>query len=261
MRALITWASTGFGAEFARQLATKWYDLILVARSTDKLKTLTEELSNKYSIKATYFTADLWTLEWIKKLCDEVIDKEDIDLLINNAWRWNLNWYLNSTFDDLQSMMILNMSTIVHQSQRIVNKWIKENKAWKIINVASIASYLFDWTFAMYSATKAFARSISYWIDSAIEDAGANIKIQCLCPWLSKTNFMWDEFTQEQLTSFWFMEASDVVKESIDALETWEFIVIPWEHNKEIVKKYLIEDPFMIRKGSKELVKQTWLHF
>lgn len=261
MKALITWASSGFGAEFAKQLATKWYDLILIARSTDKLKEISEELSNKHSINATYFTADLWTVEWIKSVCDEIIDKENIDLLINNAGRWNLNWYLNSTFDDLQSMMVLNMSTIVHLSQRAVNKWIKEEKAWKIINVASIASYLFDWTFAMYSATKSFARNISYWIDSAIKNTWANIQVQCLCPWLTKTNFMGPEFSMEQLDNFGFMEASDVVKESLNALETWEFIVIPWEHNKKQVEYYKNTDPFEIREGVQNLVKNTWLHF
>jgi short-subunit dehydrogenase len=65
----------------------------------------------------------------------------------------------------------------------------------------------------------------------------------------------------EQLDNFGFMEASDVVKESLNALETWEFIVIPWEHNKKQVEYYKNTDPFEIREGVQNLVKNTWLHF
>jgi short-subunit dehydrogenase len=263
MKALITWASSWLGAEFAKQLAQKWYDLILVARNIDNLKEVGQNISKDYWVKTEIFSIDLWTIEWIKEVCDKIIDKEDIDLLINNAWRWNLNWYLTSTFDDIQSMLTLNMSTIALLSQRIVNKWIEENKNWKIINVASIASFLFDWTFALYSATKAFVRSISYGIDSAIEDAWFThkIKVQCLCPWLTKTNFMWPEFSMEYLSKLWFMESKDVVKESLNALETGEFLVIPWPQNKVSVDYYKSVDPFEERKWTKDFVKRTGLHF
>lgn len=263
MKALITWASSWFGAEFARQLAAKWYDLILAARSTDKMIELWEELKAKYSISYEVFTVDLWELAWIEKLCDEVIDKEDIDLLINNAWRWNLNWLLASTDIDQASMMTLNMTTIVVQSKRIINKWIKENKNWKIINICSTSSFLFDWTWPLYAATKAFVRSISYWFDAAIEEAGAEdkIKIQCLCPWFTKTKFMWDKFSDEELGKMWFMEANEVVTASINALETWEFIVIPWVRNQEKVKYFQTAPIKEIRKWNTEFKKKTWLVF
>jgi short-subunit dehydrogenase len=106
-------------------------------------------------------------------------------------------------------------------------------------------------------------RSMSYGIDSSIEDAWAShkIKIQCLCPWLTKTNFMWPEFSMEYLDKLWFMEVSDVVKESLDALETWEFLVIPWAQNKVSVDYYKTVDPFEERKWTKDFVKRTWLHF
>jgi short-subunit dehydrogenase len=261
MKALITWASSWFGAEFARQLAEKWYDLILVARSADKLKAISWELSQKYSINATYFVADLWNTNWIQSVMEDVIDKEDIDLLINNAGRWNLNWLLQSSFEDLREMMTLNMFNMVFLSQKIINKWIIEKKPWKIINVASIASFLFDWVFPLYSATKSFARNISYGFDNTLEDIAPYIKIQCLCPWLSKTNFMGPEFTNEQLDSFWFMEASDVVRESITALDINEFLVIPWEKNKESVKFFQTAPIEEIRKINKEFAKNTGLHF
>jgi short-subunit dehydrogenase len=263
MRALITWASSWFGEEFAKQLAKKWYDLILVARSTDKLERLSLELSKKYNIKATYFIADLSTFEWIKNLCDKVIEKEEIDLLINNAGKWDLNGFLSSSLEELESMMILNMGSATFQSHSMINKWIREQKSGKIINVASIASFLFDWTFPLYSATKAFMRSISYWLDSIVEDARMSdkIKIQCLCPWLSKTHFFADEITEKEMENLGFMEANMVVKESLEALEKNEFLVIPWVENRVTIEYYKSVDPFEIRKWTKQLIKNYNLHF
>ena len=263
MRALITWASSWFGAEFAKQLAAKWYDLILAARSTDKMVELWEELKAKFWISYEVYTVDLWEYSWIENLCNDIIDKREIDLLINNAWRWNLNWFLNSTDEDHASMMTLNMMTLVLNSKRYVKKLIKENKKWKIINVASLASFLFDWTWPLYSATKAFARSISYWIDATIEEVWKqdDIKIQCLCPWLTKTHFMWDKFTMSDLDKFWFMEASEVVEISLNALEKDEFIVIPWEQNQESAKHFHNTPIKEVRKEMQALKKQTWLIF
>jgi short-subunit dehydrogenase len=263
MKALITGASSGFGAEFAKQLAKKWYDLILVARNEDKLKEIWDKLSLEYSIKTQVFKADLGTFKWIESLCYDVIDKEDIDLLINNAGRWNLNGFLSSDFEDLESMMVLNMWSATLQSQRIINKWIKEERSGKIINLASLASFLFDWTFPLYSPTRTFIRGISYWLDSVIEDAWASdkIKIQCLCPGFTKTNFFAGEISLEDMDKLWFMEPREVVKESLDALERNEFLVIPWEKNKESAEYYKNTDPFKVRKETKQLVKDYNLHF
>lgn len=263
MRALITWASSWFGAEFARQLAAKWYDLILAARRTEKMIELWEELKEKFWINYEVFTVDLWDLTWIQKLCDEVIDKKDIDLLINNAWRWNLNWFLASTDEDQASMMVLNMTTIVIQSKRIINKWIKENKKWKIINLCSTSSFLFDGNFPLYSATKAFVRSVSYWLDAVIEENGKqdDIHIQCLCPGLTKTAFMGEKFTMEELDKMWFMDADEVIRISLEALEKNEFIVIPWEHNKESVKFFQTASTKEVREKNRQVKKITWLEF
>ena len=264
MRALVTWASSWFGAEFAKQLAEKWYDLILAARSKDKLEALWNELSQKHWIKTQVYTVDLWNMEWIDKICSEIIDKEDIDLLINNAWRWNPEWLLDSTEENLESMMTLNMFTIVFLTQRMTNRWLNTTKKWRIINVGSTSAFLFDWVFPLYAATKAFVRSISSWFNSTLEDIeGHDIKIQCLCPWLTKTNFMWleERYTSEELTSFWFMDAPDVVKISLDKLDSWEEVVITWERNKETVKWFGIAPIEEQRKAHKEFVAKTWLTF
>lgn len=263
MKALITWASSWFGAEFARQLAAKGYDLILVARNTEKLTALWEELKGKYWIEYKEYAVDLWSFVWIENLCEDIIENEDIDLLINNAGRGNNNWFLTSTDVDQAQMMILNMTTIVLQSKRILKKWIREDKKWKIINVCSVSSFLFEGTWPLYSATKAFVRSISYWLDAVIEEAWKkdDIHIQCLCPGFAKTSFMGENFTDEDLEKLWFMEVDEVIKESLEALEKNEFIVIPWEANQDLVKWFQSAPTAEVRAKHTDFKKQTWLIF
>lgn len=264
MRALVTWASSWFGAEFSRQLAAKWYDLILAARSTDKLEALAKELSEKHWIEAEVFTVDLWNLDGINKICNEIIEKRDIDLLINNAWRWNPEWLLESSEDNLASMMTLNMSTIVFLSQKMINKWLNTTKKWRIINLWSTSAFLFDWVFPLYAATKAFVRSISSWFVSTLEDIeGHDIKIQCLCPWLTITNFMWleERYSKEDLVKLGFMDSDEVVRISLENLDSWEEIIIPWERNNEQVKWFGTAPIAEQRKAHKDFVAKSWLTF
>lgn len=265
MKALITWASSWLGAEFAKQLAQKWYDLILVARREEKMIELWEELKSEFGINYEVYGADLWTKEWIKQICQEIIEKKEIDLLVNNAWTGNPKWLLKASDETIEWVMNLNMNAVVFLSKSYINKLIENNKNWKIINVASTASFLFDWTFQLYSASKAFVRSISYWFDSAIEEAGFKdkIHIQCLCPSFIKTPFagLNKVLTEQQLEEMWFLEPSFVVKESLDALEKNELIVLPWNSSKKNIEDFKVLSTEELRKTNRWFVQATWINF
>jgi uncharacterized protein len=159
--ALITGASMGIGAEFARQLAQKGYDLILVARSTDKLQAIAADLTNRCGIKAQTITADLTMpqacLNVFKQLQAEDIT---IDLLVNNAGFGDYGEFCQSDGPKQTAMIQLNVQALVDLTHLVLPTMLARNSG-NIINVASIAAFQSMPYLAVYAATKAFVLSFS----------------------------------------------------------------------------------------------------
>lgn len=185
--ALITWASSGLGKEFAYIHAEKWWDVILVARRKDKLEEIKTDLEKKYNITVYIIEKDLTTHNAGKELYNEVKQlKLDIDYLINNAgfgWMWN--FHERDLDQDLQ-MIQLNITVLTQLTGLFIKDFIKKD-SWKILNVSSTASLIPGPLQAVYYASKAFVTSFSNALHQELKDT--QVTVTALLPWATATEF------------------------------------------------------------------------
>ncbi len=185
--ALVTGASSGIGAQFARVLARKGCDVILVARREDKLRELADELADKYKIKAHVIAHDL-SDEWAARgLYDEINKRElRVEILINNAGFATQGDFETTDADLLHREVMLNVMAVVDLTRLFLPAMV-ERKAGVIVNVASTASFFPLQTQAVYAATKAFVLS---WSEALwAENRERGIKVLALCPGATETEF------------------------------------------------------------------------
>ena len=184
---LITGASSGIGEAFARKLAALGRNVLLVARSEDKLVTLCNELGRINRIRAQYLVLDLTKPEAPLYLFDEA-QKQGlvIDLLINNAGFGAMAEFSQISLERQLKMIDLNVKALVELSHRFLAP-MRERKQGAIINVASTAGFQAVPYMATYAATKAFVLSFSeaLWEENRLY----GIKIMALCPGVTDTNF------------------------------------------------------------------------
>jgi short-subunit dehydrogenase len=184
---LITGASGGIGEVFARKLAAEKHNLVLVARSEDKLMRLCDELMLQHKIMAHYVAVDLIDFEADARLYAET-EKHglEIDWLINNAGFGSMGDFAELELEKELEMIGLNIMALVALTHRYLQK-MRERRSGTIINVASTASFQPVPFMATYAATKAFVRSFSEAI--AEENRPFNITVTALCPGPTETNF------------------------------------------------------------------------
>jgi len=185
---LITGASGGIGEAFARRLAAEKHNLVLVARSEQKLAALCDELMLKHQITAHYVALDLIDFEADVRLFEETERHGfEIDWLVNNAGFGSMDDFIKLELERELEMISLNVMTLVALTHRYLQKMRERGEGGVIINVSSTASFQPIPFMATYAATKAFVRSFSEAI--AEENRPFNIKVTALCPGPTDTNF------------------------------------------------------------------------
>ncbi len=223
---LITGASSGIGLEFANQLAAKDKNLILVARSTDKLKKIKKDLESEFEIEVKIYTADLSDLTEIDTFFKK-IEKEDltIETLINNAGFGTHGEFIKNDISKEINMINLNISSLVKMTHLFLPK-LKKIKG-QILNVASTAAFQPIPNMACYAATKSFVLSFSQAIREELK--GTGISVTTLCPGATKTAFFEEAKMDTTKGAFarTMMTVEEVVKMGIEALEKRKDVVVP----------------------------------
>ena len=218
MKALITGASSGLGADFARILSKKGYDLILVARRKKKMETLAKELNTNVEI----IELDISSTYNCMKLYDKV-KKEKIDILINNAGFGLFGKFDQTKLDTELDMIDLNVKT-VHTLTKLFLKDFKKRDSGYILNVASAAAFLPGPLMSTYYATKAYLLHLTLAIKEELKKDESNVYIGALCPGPVDTEFnkvAKVKFTVKSLSSEY------VVKYAIDKMFKRKMIIIP----------------------------------
>jgi short-subunit dehydrogenase len=184
---LITGASSGIGAAFARKLAARGRNVLLVARSEEKLIALCNELGRSTSVRAQYVTLDLRQPEAAAQLLEETQKRElEIDMLINNAAFGSMGDFAKLDLARELEMIQLNIRALVDLTQRFLLP-MRERKRGAIINVASTAGFQAVPYMATYAATKAFVLSFSEALCD--ENRAHGVHVMALCPGVTETNF------------------------------------------------------------------------
>ncbi|MEM9428399.1 MAG: SDR family oxidoreductase [Pseudomonadota bacterium] len=186
--ALITGASSGIGAEFARYHAQKGGDVVIVARRKDPLHALKAELEKAHSVSVTVIAMDVGTPEQAKKLHETVSSQSiQVDYLINNAGFGGHGAFLDRDLAEDEAMIDLNVSALVALSH-LFGTDMKARGGGKMLQVSSTAGFAPGPYQAVYFATKAFVTSFSQAIDQEMRKHG--ITSTALCPGLVNTEFV-----------------------------------------------------------------------
>jgi short-subunit dehydrogenase len=184
---LITGASSGIGAAFARKIAKRGRNVLLVARSEDKLIALCNELGRVSGIRAQYVVMDLTEADAAARLVEETRKRElAIDMLVNNAGFGSMGDFAKLDLATELEIIQLNVKSLVELTHRFLLP-MRERRQGTIVNVASTAGFQGVPFMATYAATKAFVLSFSEAL--AEENRPHGIRVLALCPGVTDTNF------------------------------------------------------------------------
>ena len=184
---LITGASSGIGAAFARKLAARGRNVLLVARSEDKLVALCNEIGRLSGIRAQYFPLDLLKPGAATELLEETQQRGlMIDMLVNNAGFGSMGEFDKLELDHELEMIDLNIKSLIELTYRFIGP-MRERRQGTIINVASTAAFQAVPYMATYAATKAFVLSFSEALWEENRESG--VHVMALCPGVTDTNF------------------------------------------------------------------------
>lgn len=226
--ALITGASAGLGAEFARQLARRGADLVLVARSTDALEKIATELRGTYGVAVEVLTADLADEAGVQRVVDRLAERTDpIDLLVNNAGYGLPLQFADNDIDD----EVRHLRVHVEASMRLMHAALQvmRDRGGRIINVASVAGFISRST---YSACKAWLIGFSRWANAEYSRDG--VSVTAVCPGFTHTSFherMGLAVGHEGIPALMWLNAADVVREGLRDAARGKAVSIPsWRY-------------------------------
>lgn len=228
MIAAITGASSGLGTEFARQLAKNGYDLLLIARRLNLLEELKRQLEAECGVHVDVFAADLANSEDVKRLEKHLAGMKNLEVLVNNA-----GFGLQHQFPDVDierevDMISVHCIATLRLSQAALLP-MRENKKGYIINVSSVAAYLYGAAGVQYYATKAYVLSFSKSLQCDVANYG--IRVQALCPGFVHTGFhdtkSMQGFDKKKTPNFLWLPAEFVVRKSLSALKKQRVVCVP----------------------------------
>jgi short-subunit dehydrogenase len=240
MLAVITGASSGIGAAFARQLAKRGYDVLLVARREERLRELAAEIQKQHGVTAETQLADLTLATDCAQVAARIQAEPNLGLLVNNAG-FGTNGYFFET--DLEGQVAMHELHVV-ATVRLCHAALKNLTANQvssaqarsvktgIINVSSVAAFSAAPQNASYSATKRWMNTFTEGLAMELGGTGKNIVVQALCPGYTHTEFQ-DKLSVDKSRipqSFW-MPAEFVVAESLKGFDQGKLFVVPgWRY-------------------------------
>jgi short-subunit dehydrogenase len=233
--AIVTGASSGIGAEIARELARRGHGLTLVARRDDRLKALADELAQTHSIRAEVLAADLTDADARGELPAQLEARGlTADILVNNAGFTTMGHvYMADRAAEL-ALVRTNVEAVVDLCTMFVPGMVTRHRG-AVLNTASTAAFQPLPGQAGYGASKAFV--LSYGRALRAELHGTGVSVTTLCPGPVETGFaeaagMTDEEAAETLPKIMWIPAGDVARAAVEGLEAGRGVVIPGTVNR-----------------------------
>lgn len=233
---LITGASSGIGYELAKIFARNGFDLVLVARSELKLVNTALEFQQQYSIRAIPLSKDLSEPNAANDLY-ELLKAQGIavDILVNNAGFGAFGPFIQTSWEEEQKMIQVNMTLLTELSKLFAADMVKR-RFGKILNVASTAAFQPGPLMAVYYATKAYVLSFSEALANELQ--GTGVTVSCLCPGPTDTEFnkRANISASKLVNSNMRMEAGPVARIGYKGLMRGKRLIIPGMKNKMFVQ-------------------------
>lgn len=226
--ALVTGASAGIGAAFARLLADKGFNLVLTARRADRLTALADELQGAFGISCTTLAADLADPKGVRDLMRDLKkQKLDIDVLVNNAGMSGSYRFAEAEWTDLAAEIQLMVTSLTELAHALV-PGMKARGYGRIINVSSLAAYAPPAASLLYTGIKSYVLNVSQSMDMELKPHG--VHVTALCPGFTRTEFhdvMGTRDAANQFPDFVWQSAADVVAEAYAAVMAGKPVCVP----------------------------------
>lgn len=227
--ALITGASSGIGAEFARRLAAHGMHLVLTARRKELLEKLAEELHTRHGTKTEIIAGDLSDPAEPQRLCEAIAATGiSIELLVNNAGFGWVGTVDETDLGRMSKLVQLNIASMTELTFRLLQPMLERGHGG-IINVSSVAGFQPVAYMPTYSASKAFVLHFSEALWAECRDRG--VTVTALCPGTTQTDFFDVANVPGWLKKRRFSTPEEVVKAALKALERRKQFVVPGWRN------------------------------
>ncbi|MEC5191249.1 MULTISPECIES: SDR family NAD(P)-dependent oxidoreductase [unclassified Arthrobacter] len=226
--ALITGATAGIGAEFARQLAAQGHNVLLVARDASRLQAKAEELEEQYGVRAEVLSADLADDAGVASVVARLSDPaRPVEILVNNAGIGLLRSFKENGIAEETKHLKLHVETAMRLTHAALQGML-DRRSGRIINVASVAAFV---PRGSYSAAKSWLVSFCRWANLAYAKRG--VRVTAVCPGFTHTEFHDRMGMDKTVTPRWmWLQAERVVREGLADNARGKAVSIPAKRYK-----------------------------
>jgi short-subunit dehydrogenase len=245
--AVVTGASTGIGKVFCERLAARGHDLLVVARDGNRLQALKQELEQQHRVGVEVFPADLTVDTDVSLLAETLARSPNLALLVNNAGFGTRDPLADASPARQEAMLQLHAVAPMRLTQAALPVLLK-NKRGAVVNVSSVAAFLFSANNVNYCATKAYLTTFSEGL--AAELVGTGVRCQALCPGFTRSEFHQRMGVDiDEIPGWMWMSATKVVETSLAALARgWPVVCVPGFRYKLIVLLLRVTPRWLIRR-------------
>jgi short-subunit dehydrogenase len=223
--ALVTGASSGIGAVYARRLAARGFDLLLVARDLQRLEEAASKLRDEYGVQVEVLKADLTQKDDVLKLEQRLRSDSSISLLLNNAGVAADGLLANADMNQIEQLIQLNVTAVTRLASAAAASFAKAGRG-TIISIASVVALFPERFNATYSASKAYVLSLTQSLSAELD--GTGVKVQAVLPGVTRTE-IWERsgIDATQIPAEMVMEAGEMVDAALSGLDQGELVTIP----------------------------------
>jgi hypothetical protein len=253
--AVVTGASSGIGAEFARQLAARGHNLLLIARRLDRLEELAAALGASHGVKAEALAADLSSLADLERVAAR-LRSEPVELLVNNAGFGVVERFFEADLETQEQMVHVHVGATLRLTHAVLPGMVARNRG-AVVNVSSLAAYLAMPGNAIYAATKTFLHSFTRSLELDLASRSSRVRVQVLCPGLTRTEFHAGMQEEVARVPRWvWMPAAEVVAASLRGLDRNHVVVVPGLRSKLVVALLTLIPTWAMRRVGAQLARR-----
>jgi short-subunit dehydrogenase len=244
--ALVTGATAGIGAAFARHLAADGYDVVLVARDEDRLKAFGAELADRHGIAAEGLPADLSTPDGVAAVEARLLEAP-VDMLVNNAGLSLNTPFVRSPVEREEFLLRLNIHAVLRLTHTVLPGMV-ERRRGDVVNVSSVAAFGTTMPGSTYPASKAWVTSFSESVALSVQPFG--VRVMALHPGYTRTEFHQRAgVDMSRLPGWLWLDADRVVDEGLRALRRGKVTSVPdWKYKTAV---------FALRHAPKALIRRV----
>jgi short-subunit dehydrogenase len=256
--AVITGASSGIGAAFARKLAARGYNLLLIARREDRLRAIADEIRALHHIEAEPLVADLTIDADRGRAAQHIRTAPDLALLVNNAGFGTMGYFWEADEAGQERMHRLHVLAAMSLTHAALANLVPRGQAGTgVINVSSVAAFGSSPQNVSYHATKAWMNAFTQGLATELAGRSSPVTVQALCPGFTLSEFH-DVLGMERATlpSWLWMTADFVVEQSLRGFDRRKLIVVPGWRYKAVVAFLKLVPAAWMRRGSIAAVRR-----